>query len=99
MTFVSAEEQWKFGVIEKFLEYEVRKDQVPEELGEVPEYNPGKRARRNPGKKWNGRWKKNPHRNAPGKQAQGNNTENNNRRYKKRPDSPAKSQNKTNNPT
>lgn len=99
VTFVSAEEQWKFGVIEKFLEYEVRKDLVPQELGEVPEYNPGKRARRNPGKKWNGRWKKGTHRNAPRKHAQGNNTDNNKRCYKKRTDSPAKSQNKTNNPT
>lgn len=43
VTFVSREEQWKFGIIERFLEYEVRKDEVPKELGETPEYNPGGR--------------------------------------------------------
>ncbi|MDE6459651.1 MAG: DEAD/DEAH box helicase, partial [Paramuribaculum sp.] len=32
VTFVSKEDQWKFGIIEKFLEYEVRKDAVPESL-------------------------------------------------------------------
>ncbi|MDE7452104.1 MAG: C-terminal helicase domain-containing protein, partial [Paramuribaculum sp.] len=50
VTFVSKEDQWKFGIIEKFLEYEVRKDLVPEALGEVPEYNPNRRFRK-PGKK------------------------------------------------
>ncbi|MDE5687268.1 MAG: DEAD/DEAH box helicase, partial [Paramuribaculum sp.] len=43
VTFVSKEEQWKFGLIERFLEYEVRKDIVPQELGETPEYNPDRK--------------------------------------------------------
>lgn len=43
VTFVSKEEQWKFGIIERFLEYEVRKDTVPQELGETPEYNPDRK--------------------------------------------------------
>lgn len=101
VTFVSAEEQWKFGMIEKFLEYEVRKEVVPEELGETPEYNPNKRARQNPDKKGNGKWRKNPRRNAPRKNNQGDKTANtnNSRRYKKRPGNPVKPQNKKNNPT
>lgn len=101
VTFVSAEEQWKFGMIEKFLEYEVRKEVVPEELGETPEYNPSKRARQNPDKKGNSKWRKNTRRNAPRKHNQGDKTANtnNSRRYKKRPGNPVKPQNKKNNPT
>ena len=62
VTFVSKEEQWKFGIIEKFLEYEVRKDTVPESLGEVPEYKPSQRPRGKFTKKGNG-YKKNSHSN------------------------------------
>ena len=43
VTFVSLEEQWKFGLIEKFLEYEVRKEQLPQDIGETPAYEPQKR--------------------------------------------------------
>ena len=62
VTFVSKEEQWKFGIIEKFLEYEVRKDTVPESLGEVPEYKPSQRPRGKFSKKGTG-YKKNSHSN------------------------------------
>ncbi len=43
VTLVSAKEQSKFGQIESFLGYEVRKETVPAELGEAPEYNPSRR--------------------------------------------------------
>jgi superfamily II DNA/RNA helicase len=46
VTFVSKEEQWKFGIIERFLEYEVRKEPIPEEFGEAPAYEPQKRSRK-----------------------------------------------------
>lgn len=62
VTFVSKEEQWKFGIIEKLLEYEVRKDTVPESLGEVPEYKPSQRPRGKFSKKGTG-YKKNSHSN------------------------------------
>lgn len=61
VTFVSKEEQWKFGLIERFLEYEVRKDTVPQELGETPEYNPDRKrsgsqhGRKNGGQRRGGR--------------------------------------------
>ncbi|MDE5837491.1 MAG: DEAD/DEAH box helicase [Paramuribaculum sp.] len=58
VTFVSKEDQWKFGIIEKFLEYEVRKDAVPESLGDVPEYRPSQRQREKFGKKGAGNSKK-----------------------------------------
>lgn len=51
VTFVSEEEQWKFGIIEKFLGYEVAKEQLPAEIGETPDYQPNRRNRRGkPGK-------------------------------------------------
>lgn len=40
VTFVCGRDQSKFKYIEDFLGYEVRKDPVPEEFGEAPEYNP-----------------------------------------------------------
>lgn len=43
VTFVSEREQGKFGIIEKFLEYEVTKESIPAELGEAPEYRPERR--------------------------------------------------------
>jgi len=42
ITFVSTEEQYKFKQIEEFLEKDIYKIPVPEELGEAPEYNPEK---------------------------------------------------------
>ena len=44
VTFVSVEAQRKFNYIERFLGYEVRKEPMPAELGEAPEYNPGRRG-------------------------------------------------------
>lgn len=44
VTLVSPREQQKFGSIEKFLGYEVRKEEVPAELGETPEYHPDRRG-------------------------------------------------------
>lgn len=44
VTLISQREQPKFGYIENFLGYEVRKQEVPAELGEAPEYNPKKRS-------------------------------------------------------
>ena len=43
VTLISSKEQSKFGQIENFLGYEVRKEAVPAELGEAPEYHPGRR--------------------------------------------------------
>lgn len=43
VTFISKEDQYRFGQIEKFLEKEVKKLAVPAEFGETPEYNPQKR--------------------------------------------------------
>ncbi len=40
ITFVSEKEQGKFKVIENFLQRNIYKIPVPEELGEAPEYNP-----------------------------------------------------------
>jgi superfamily II DNA/RNA helicase len=40
ITFVAEEEQYKFKKIEEFLEKEITKNVLPEELGEAPEYNP-----------------------------------------------------------
>lgn len=44
ITFISPREQQKFGSIEKFLGYEVRKEEVPEKFGETPEYHPERRG-------------------------------------------------------
>lgn len=40
VTFVAGKDQSKFHYIENFLGYEVRKEAIPEELGEAPAYNP-----------------------------------------------------------
>jgi ATP-dependent RNA helicase RhlE len=40
ITFVSEEEQYKFKQIEEFLEKDIYKIPMPEELGEAPEYKP-----------------------------------------------------------
>lgn len=49
VTFVSESEQGKFGIIEKFLEYEVKKEAIPDDLGEGPEYRPDRRFRKGSG--------------------------------------------------
>ncbi|MDE6643034.1 MAG: DEAD/DEAH box helicase [Muribaculaceae bacterium] len=40
VTFISEKDQVRFGRIERFLGYEVTKDEVPQEFGEVPPYRP-----------------------------------------------------------
>ncbi len=53
ITFISEKEQEKFQRIEHFLGYEVRKEEMPQDLGEAPLYKPvqthgkGNRRRRN----------------------------------------------------
>ncbi len=42
ITFVSVDDQSRFAAIEEFIEREVFKLPVPEELGEAPEYQPKK---------------------------------------------------------
>ena len=43
VTLVGPKDQAKFGQIEKFLGYEVRKEEIPAEIGETPEYRPERR--------------------------------------------------------
>jgi len=57
ITFVSVDDQARFAAIEEFIEREVFKLPVPEELGEAPEYNPKKS-----GGKGRGRHSKGSHR-------------------------------------
>lgn len=45
VTLVGGRDQQRFGMIENFLGYEVRKEPVPEELGEAPEYRPQAKAK------------------------------------------------------
>ena len=49
ITFVSKDDQTRFAAIEEFIEREVFKLPVPEELGEAPEYNPKKSTPRGKG--------------------------------------------------
>ena len=58
ITFVSEKEQTNFKNIEEFLEKDIYKIPVPEELGEVPEYAPKKTSKSRKGKKNNGHFKK-----------------------------------------
>ena len=51
ITLINEEEQFKFLTIEKLLEKEVYKAQLPVHLGEGPEYNPEKPKPRKPFKK------------------------------------------------
>ncbi len=55
VTFVSPEDQDKFYMIEKFLDKEITKAQVPEQLGETPEYAPRRANGGNKGNRRNGR--------------------------------------------
>lgn len=52
VTFVSEQDQQKFGYIERFLEKEIRKNPIPKSIGEGPRYNPERRQR---GGRQNGR--------------------------------------------
>lgn len=45
VTFISSREQRKFGSIERFLGYEVRKNEVPADLGPTPDYRPSAPSR------------------------------------------------------
>lgn len=42
ITFVAPDEQYRFSQIESFLQKEIYKIPIPEQLGETPEYNPKK---------------------------------------------------------
>ncbi len=44
ITFVAPDEQYRFSQIESFLQKDIYKIPIPEELGEAPEYNPEKSA-------------------------------------------------------
>ena len=46
VTLVSGREQQKFGSIERFLGYEVKKNDIPAEFGEAPAYNPERKTTR-----------------------------------------------------
>ena len=60
ITFVSEKEQTNFKNIEEFLEKDIYKIPVPEDLGEAPEYAPKKAPKSRKGKKsYNGKGKKN----------------------------------------
>jgi len=60
ITFVCEKEQTNFKNIEEFLEKDIYKIPVPEELGEAPEYAPKKAFKSRKGKKsFNGKVKKN----------------------------------------
>lgn len=50
ITFVSVDDQSRFAAIEDFIEREVFKLPIPEELGEAPEYNPKKSVGRGKGR-------------------------------------------------
>ncbi|MDE6085901.1 MAG: DEAD/DEAH box helicase, partial [Muribaculaceae bacterium] len=57
ITLVSVRDQSAFAAIEEFLETEIRKEEIPAELGETPAYNPQRRkparGKRFKGNKWN----------------------------------------------
>ncbi|MDE5784915.1 MAG: DEAD/DEAH box helicase, partial [Duncaniella sp.] len=46
VTLISEKDMRRFGYIETFLGYEVKKDPVPESLGQTPVYNPGNKDSR-----------------------------------------------------
>ncbi len=62
-TLVGEKEQNKFAAIEKLLEKEVEKGQVPAELGETPGYHPRRRDPRSSGEKPNKGFYRGPRRN------------------------------------
>ena len=57
ITFISKEEQDKFGKIERFLEREVEKITMPEHLGEAPAYTPSSGEKRRKPFKYKGKKK------------------------------------------
>ena len=57
ITFISKEEQDKFGKIERFLEREVEKIAMPEQLGEAPAYTPSSGEKRRKPFKYKGKKK------------------------------------------
>ncbi len=68
ITFVSEKEQGSFKAIERFLEKDIYKIPIPEELGEAPEYNPkpfGGNKRENDGRKPRNRHNRNRQNNKP----------------------------------
>ncbi|WP_276880227.1 DEAD/DEAH box helicase [Bacteroides heparinolyticus] len=68
ITFVSEKEQGSFKAIERFLEKDIYKIPIPEELGEAPEYNPksfGGNKRGNDGRKPRNRNNRNRQNNKP----------------------------------
>ncbi|MCM1051043.1 MAG: DEAD/DEAH box helicase [Paenibacillus sp.] len=50
VTLISEEDMGRFGDLEKFLGYEVKKLDLPEEIGETPVYDPKRRSRGRGGK-------------------------------------------------
>lgn len=57
VTLVGGRDQQRFGMIENFLGAEVRKESLPEEFGEMPEYRPNAGKRNSGRNKRNGNWK------------------------------------------
>ena len=58
ITFISKEEQDKFGKIERFLEHEVEKIPLPKHLGESPAYTPSSTEKKRKPYKYNGKKKR-----------------------------------------
>ena len=58
ITFISKEEQDKFGKIERFLEHEVEKIPLPKHLGEAPAYTPTSTEKKHKPFKYNGKKKR-----------------------------------------
>lgn len=59
ITFVGPKDQTRFYTIEKFIEKEVEKLSIPEELGDAPEYKPKKSSDNRRHKDWKGHGGKN----------------------------------------
>lgn len=98
VTLISQREQQKFGMIEDFLGYEVRKQSLPPELGEAPIYNPkkgsGNRKDQKSGRRSGGHRNNNKGKNRPadnnvntGERKHTNRRRHNNKHKNKRPDS------------
>ena len=52
ITLVAEDEVWLFRKIERFLEYDITKNPLPQELGEAPQYKPREANRPHGGKKY-----------------------------------------------
>ncbi len=72
VTFVAGRDQAKFGYIENFLGYEVRKEEMPAGLGEAPVYNPRRSDSRGRGKRQGGQRRDDRRRDSHGKQRKDN---------------------------